>query len=61
MVTIVFDQSLCNSAMYEHRCLENIKNLYKTSWKCDDQQQYKEVIEASMVSTTEEFTDNSPI
>ena len=39
MVTIGFDQSLSNSAMYEHICLENIKKLYKSSGKFDDQQQ----------------------
>ena len=32
--------------MYEHRCLENIKKLYKTAVKYDDQQQYKDIIEA---------------
>ena len=47
--------------MYEHRYLENIKMLYKTAWKCDDQQQYRSVIEAVMVSTPEVFTGNSPI
>ena len=61
MVIIGFDQSLSNSAMYEHRCLENIKKLYKNSVKCDNQQQKKEIIEAEMVSTPEGFTDNSPI
>ena len=44
--------------MYEHRCLKNIK---KTSCKCDDQQQYKTILEAVMVSTTEGCTDNSPM
>ena len=37
MVTIGVDQSLSNSAMYGHRCLENIKKLYKSDVKCDDQ------------------------
>ena len=46
MVTIVIDQSLSNSAMYEHRCLENIKKLYKSDSKCDNQQQYKAILEA---------------
>ena len=30
-------------------------------WKCDDQYQYKDIIESAMVSATEGFTDNSPI
>ena len=32
--------------MYEHRCPENIKKLYKFASKYDDQQQYKATIEA---------------
>ena len=59
MVTIGLDQSLSNSAMYEYRFLKNIKKLYKCSEKCDDQKQYKEIIESEMVSTTKVFTDNS--
>ena len=47
MITIVLYQSLSTSAMYEHRFLENIKKIYKSSGKCDDQQQYKAIIEAS--------------
>ena len=61
MVTIGVDQSLSNSAIYEHRCLKNIKKLYKYAGKCDDQQQYKVIIEAEMVSTHEEITENSPM
>ena len=45
MVTIVVDQYLISSATYEHRCLENINNLYKYSGKCDYQQHYKDIIE----------------
>ena len=47
--------------MYEHKCLENIKKIYKQSGKCDDQQQFKDILEAAMVSTPEGFTNNSPI
>ena len=61
MVIIGVDKSLSNSAMYEHWCLKNIKKLYKYTVKCDDQQQYKSVIGASMVSTPEVFTDNIPM
>ena len=35
--TIGIDQSLSNNALYEHKCLENIKKLYKQFGKCDDQ------------------------
>ena len=41
--------------------LLNIKKLYKSSVKCDDQQQYKAIIESAMVSTPEGFTDNCPM
>ena len=61
MVTIVVYQSLSNSAMYEHRCLENINMLYKSSGKFDDHQQYKSIIGSEMVSTPEGFTYNSPM
>ena len=47
--------------MYEHRHLENIKKPKKLADKCDDQHQYKAIIEAAMVSTTEVFTRNSPM
>ena len=47
--------------MHEHRCLENITRLYKASGKCDDQKQYKAILGAAMVSTTELFTGNSPM
>ena len=61
IVTIGVEQSLSESAMYEHRCLENINKLYKYAVKCDYQEQYKAVIEATMVSTTEGFTENIPM
>ena len=61
MAHIGVDQSLSNSVMYEHRCLENIKKSYKSAGKCDYQQQYKAIIEAEMVSTTEGFIDNCPM
>ena len=33
--TIGIDQSLSNNSLYEHKCLENIKKLYKHAGKCD--------------------------
>ena len=47
--------------MYKHRCLENIKKLYTSVVKYDDQHQYKAIIEAALVSTTDIFTDNNPM
>ena len=37
------------------------KKLYKSSGKCDYQQQYKAIIEVAMVFTTDGFTNNTPI
>ena len=59
--TIGIDQSLSNNSIYEHKCLENKKKLYKRSGKCDDQQQFKDIIEADMVSTPEGLTNGSSI
>ena len=38
-----------------------IKKLYKSSGNVDDQQQYKAILEALMVSNTDRFTDNSTL
>ena len=46
--------------MYRHICLENILKLYKCAGKCDDQHQYKTIIESEMVSSPEEFSDKNP-
>ena len=59
--TIGIDQSLRKNALYEHKCLQNIKNLYKHDGKCDDQHPFKYILEDDMISTTEGFTNNSPI
>ena len=39
--TIGIDQSLSKNALYEHKCLENIKKLYKQAGKCDEQKNSK--------------------
>ena len=49
--TIGVHPSLRNNDIYEHKCLENIKKLYKQAGKCDNQQQFKDILEADMVST----------
>ena len=58
--TIGIDQSLSNRASFEHNCLNNIKYIYQHSGKCDDQQNFKDILEADMVSNLEEITDDSP-
>ena len=37
------------------------QKIYKQAVKCEDQQQFKVILENSIVSNTEGFTDNSPI
>ena len=61
MVIIGIYQLLSNSAIYEYRCLENIKKLYTSAGKFDDQHQYKSIIEAEMVSNPDRFTDNGTL
>ena len=39
-------------------CLENIKKIYASARKFDDQQQYKDIIEAAVFATPDIFTDN---
>ena len=59
--TIGIDPSLSNNTIYEHKCLENIKTIYKQAVKCDYQKQSKYIIEADMVSTPKVFTYDSLI
>ena len=59
--TIGIDQYLSNNAIYEHKCLENIKKLYKQAGQCDYRKLFKDILEADMVSTPEVFTDKSLI
>ena len=61
MNTIGIDQSLSNNDLFEHKCLQNIKKLYKHAGKCDNQQQFKDILEANMVYTSEGFIYNIPI
>ena len=58
--TVGIDQSLRNSPSIEHECLNNIKNIYQHTGKCDDLQNLKGVLGAAMVSTAEEVPDVSP-
>ena len=56
--TIGIHLYLRNNAIYEHKCIENIKILHKQAGKCDNQQQFKDILEAAMVSTPKVFTYN---
>ena len=57
---IGIDQYLSNNYIYEQKCLKNINKLYKHAGKCDNQKQFKDIIESAMVSTPEGFNNNSP-
>ena len=50
MNTIGIDQSLCSRSYFEHKCLNNIKNIDQHAGKCDDQQNLKDILDADMVS-----------
>ena len=60
MKTIGMDQSSFTRSPFEHRCMNNIKNIYQHAGKCDDQQKLKDIIDAAILSTPEGVTDNSP-
>ena len=60
MKTIGIDQSLCTRSSFEHKCMNNLKNIYQYAGKWDDQQNLKDIIDAAMVSNTEGVIDNSP-
>ena len=57
--TIGIDKYSITNALYEHKCLQNINKLYTHDGKWDDQQQFKDILEDAMVSTTEGFIDNN--
>ena len=40
--------------------MNNIKEIYQHAGKCDDQQNFKDIIDAAMLSTPEGVTDNIP-
>ena len=59
MKTIGIDQSSFTRYYFEHRCMSNIKNIYQHTGKCDDQQNFKDIIDAAILYTPEGLTDNS--
>ena len=60
MKTIGIDQSLCKRYYFEHKFMNNIKNIYHHAGKCYDQQNLKDVLYSGMVSTPEGVTYDSP-
>ena len=51
--TIGVDQSLSNRYYFEHKRLNNIKNIYQHAGNYYDQQHLKDILDADMVSTPE--------
>ena len=60
MKTIGIDQTSFTRSSFEHRCVNNIKNIYQHVGKCDDKQKLKGIIDAAILSTPKGFTDNIP-
>ena len=60
MKTIDIDQYSFVRSSFEHRCMNNIKQVYQHAGKCDDQQNLKDIIDSAILSTPEVFNDNSP-
>ena len=58
--TIGIEKSLCKRSSFEHKCLNNIKNIYQHADKWDDQQNLKDILYGSMVSILEGVTYESP-
>ena len=60
MKTIGIEQSSFTRSYFEHMCMNNIKKIYQQEGKCDNQQNLKDIINASILSTPEVFIDNIP-
>ena len=60
MKTIGVDQSLFNRSYFEHKFLNNIKKIYQHAGRCDNQQNLKDILNASMVLTPKEIIYDSP-
>ena len=59
MKTIGIDQSLSNNSLYEQNILQKTIKVHKHAGKRENQQQFKDILEDAMFSTSEGFTDNS--
>ena len=57
MMSFAIDLSSFAKSSFEHRCMNNIKNIYQHAGKCDDQQNIKDIIDAAILSTPEGVTD----
>ena len=57
--TIGIYQSLRNRSSFEHKFLNNMKEIYKHEGKCDDPKNLKDILDAAMVLTQEDVTHDS--
>ena len=60
MTTIGIDQSSFTRSSFEHRCMNNSKKINRNAGKCDYQQNIKDIIDATILSTQEGVTYDSP-
>ena len=60
MKSIGIDQSSYTRSSFEHRCMNNTKNIYQHAGKIYYQQNLKDIIEAAIISTPEGVTNDSP-
>ena len=56
MKTIGIYQSSFTRSSFEHRCMNNIKNIYQHAGKCDHHQKFIDIIDAAILSTSEVVT-----
>ena len=61
MNNIGIEQSLSNIALFEHICLQKINKSYRHAGKSDDQQQFKDILEAAMFSTPRSPMNPTPV
>ena len=60
MKTIGIERSSFSMYNFEHRCTNNIKNIYQHAGNCDDQKNLKDILGTALLSNPEVFTYNSP-
>ena len=58
--TIGIDLSSFTRSPFEQKCLNSTKKIYQHAGKCDNQQNLKDILDADMVLTPEEFIYDSP-
>ena len=57
---LVFNNHWATGLLLNTIFVNNIKKIYQHAGNCDNQQNLKDILDADMMSTPEEFTDDSP-